>query len=101
MNEVGEASYKFTHLELCKEDFENLMFMNPPASWDNEWLLNLCVQPLSSVAEQVIANSTAEKGAGATKIFENLQVQAKSSDRQSWFETRCNVAKPNVFYVSL
>ena len=28
MNEVGEASYNFTHLELCKEDFENLMLLN-------------------------------------------------------------------------
>ena len=36
MNEVGEASYKFTHLELCKEDIEILVLLNTFTVQPNE-----------------------------------------------------------------
>ena len=81
--------YEFTRLELGKEEFENLVFMNPPEGkdkWDNDWLVKLCVQPLHMVAEQVIAKSQVHRKNGATSIFENLNVLAYKSDKVSWFE---------------
>ena len=88
--------YEFTHLELGKEDFERLVFMNPPegdAAWDDEWLVELCVQPLQVVAEEVITKSTARMEDGATKIFENLQVLAYKDDKESWFEKHRQISE--------
>lgn len=62
------AIYDFTHLNLGKDDFDNLVFMNAPEldEWDSQWLVDLCVQPLSKVVNHVIQQSSAEKAEGAT-----------------------------------
>ena len=89
------AIYDFTHLKLGKDDFDNLVFMNAPEldEWDSPWLVNLCVQLLSKVADDVIQQSNAEKAEGATQIFEKLYIRAYNSDSRSWFEKHARLSK--------
>lgn len=89
------AIYDFTHLKLGKDDFDNLVFMNAPEikEWDRRWLVDLCVQPLWKVVEDVIQESRAVKAAGATRIFERLNVRAYDTDTESWFEKHARLSK--------
>ena len=89
------AIYDFTHLDLGKDDFDNLVFMNPPEEkeWDDSWLKNLCVQPLWKVVEDVIHKSKVQKEDGATQIFEKLDIRAYDSDCKSWFDKHASLSR--------
>lgn len=84
----GNRSYEFTHLELCKEDFQDLVFMNPPEikEWDNSWLVELCAQPLAKVVKDVIQQSSAKPDEGAAEVFRKLYIRDDFSRGESWFE---------------
>ena len=61
--------YEFIELELCQEEFNNLLFMNPPREWYREecpelpfeeehgFLFDLCSKPLKEVVKRVIERS--------------------------------------------
>ena len=61
--------YEFTEFELCQEEFNNLLFMNPSTEWkkggcpelpfeeEHEFLLDLCSKPLKKVVKKVVERS--------------------------------------------
>lgn len=65
--------YEFTELQLDKEEFDNLVFMNNPPWWakdylegyslseGQEFLLSLCCQPLKEVVIKVMEKAGIEK----------------------------------------
>ena len=92
--------YEFTKLDLTQEEFNNLVFMNPPKEWkkeecpelpfeeNHEFLLNLCSRPLKEVVKKVMER-TGFKGPNLdpTKVFESMQdVKARNED-VPWFES--------------
>ena len=65
--------YEFTELQLDKEEFDNLVFMNAPPWWEEHYfpnypfeeeqkfLLSLCCQPLKEVVIKVMERAGIEK----------------------------------------
>ena len=98
--------YEFTELQLCQEEFNNLLFMNPPKEWnrdecpelpfaeEHEFLYNLCSKPLEEVVKKVIERS-GFKGPNIdpTEVFESMQdVKARNED-VPWFESHALLSK--------
>ena len=87
--------YKFTNLDLTKEEFFNLHFMNPPTreedKLENEFLESLCSRPLKRVAKKVIEKSC-YKGDNPTEIFRGIDVKQKNST-VPWFERHALISE--------
>ena len=95
--------YEFTELQLDKEEFDNLVFMNNPPWWakdylpgyslseEQEFLLSLCCQPLKEVGKEVKKKAGYEEAGGnSTAIFEGLlDIVARDKDgsdeQRPWF----------------
>lgn len=98
--------YEFTELELCQEEFNNLLFMNPPREWhkkecpelpfeeEHEFLFDLCSNPLKEVVKKVIKRSgLKEPKIDPTEVFESMQdVKARNEDGP-WFESHALLSK--------
>ena len=81
--------YEFTKLCLEKDEFDNLVFMNPPPRWEDKskahkFLLSLCKLPLKEVVEKVIEESSF-KLQDPTNVFKNIDVVAENEDKP-WFD---------------
>ena len=98
-NQEQSANYEFTRLELCEEEFMNLVFMHPSHAWEEPFLKGLCLKPLARVVEHVKRRAQLAKqpkyygqhydhsrDTQATTIFEDAHVLAKTDDDTSWFE---------------
>ena len=98
--------YEFTELQLCQEEFNILVFMNPPKEWKKEecpelpfeenhdFLLNLCSRPLKEVVEKVMERAGLKgPSLDPTKVFESMQdVKARNEDIP-WFESHALLSK--------
>lgn len=100
--------YEFTKLQLSQNEFNNLVFMNPPPWWENEqtdppgwnqrersrlpleeqhkFLLSLCQKPLKQVVKMVIERSGLQgPKLDPTCVFQNVPVVARG-EKTPWFE---------------
>ena len=95
--------YEFTELQLSQDEFDNLVFMNAPPWWKEEYfdgytlsegqkfLKDLCCQPLKEVVKEVKKKAGYEKQSeNSTAIFNGLlDINARDKDgsdeQRPWF----------------
>lgn len=95
--------YDFTEVLLDKEEFDNLVFMNPPPWWEEHsfpnnplteeqsFLVCLCRRPLKEVVQKVKKRAGyEERGGNSPAIFKellNITARAKdgSDEQRPWF----------------
>ena len=88
--------YEFTKLRLEACEFDNLVFMNPPPSWErkpeeHEFLLSICTVSLKEVVKKVIGKSN-YNGDDPTEVFKNIDVFTKSKDKP-WFQRHAAISQ--------
>lgn len=107
--------YEFTELQLNKDEFDNLVFMNAPPWWDSEYhrnrghrdphltedqvfLRGLCCKPLKNVVQAVIEKSgLKEENITSTAVFEQLGMKAKhkrgAEEPEPWFKSYADLSR--------
>jgi hypothetical protein len=88
--------YEFTELRLEKNEFDNLVFMNAPPSWESKpdehkFLLSICGVSLKEVVKKVVEDSR-YNGSDPTEVFRNIDVVTESSNK-SWFERHVSISQ--------
>ena len=96
MSETTAIYYEFTELELCEDEFFNLVFMNAPDDWkkkeaENNFLMDICTSPLEEVVKEVREKSS-YKGNDPTEVFRNISVVAEGEDKP-WFARHANISQ--------
>ena len=94
--EIQIMLYEFTKLHLEKSEFDNLVFMNAPPSWESKpdehkFLLSICGVSLKRVVKKVIEESS-YNGNDPTEIFRNIDVVTESSSKP-WFESHVRTSQ--------
>jgi len=92
--------YEFTELELSQEEFDNLLFMNPPDEWkkpeceEHEFLLDICSKPLKVVVEKVRERSGLKgPNIDPTKVFRSIQDVKAGNENMPWFKRHFLLSK--------
>ena len=81
--------YEFTRLNLTEDEFNNLLFMNPPNDddednrFDDSFLKSICSAPLNEVTQMVIEESS-YKGGDPTLIFQGIDREPQPG-KGAWF----------------
>ena len=90
--------YEFTKLQLKKDEFYNLVFMNAPDKWkadlcEDNVLRQICTKPLHHVVEKVIEKSGLTGGdQRSTEIFEKIKEEAPG-EHGPWFASYAHLSK--------
>lgn len=107
--------YEFTELQLNKDEFDNLVFMNAPPWWkhkyhsgrsrherdltiDQVFLLELCCKPLKDVVQAVKEKSgLTGQDITSTAVFEKLGMKAKhergGEEPEPWFKSYADLSR--------
>ena len=107
--------YEFTELQLDREEFDNLVFMNAPPWWKREYhserrhnnpdltegqafLLKLCGKTLKEVVQKVIEKSELNgENSTSTAVLEKLGMKAKhkrsAEESEPWFKPYADLSR--------
>lgn len=100
------TSYIFTDVELTETEFNQLIFMGPPPIWQkypeaHKFLRGLCLTPLASVVENVLAEVKGHPCPTPQSVFEYLThenpISAKTvsgeNEQHPWFRRHLLLCK--------